>query len=135
MARHAQPDGVPVFFASPLDAAYSSAFALRSFPTGEFTVGPRPRIALAVSCFLCLSRLVRAEEPTAPPTPAQLAAMERVRPLVEAVWLDVRTPSPTGEGTGRYFFDYTDRLIAIGPDVVPFMVSELELVTELSATR
>ena len=53
--------------------------------------------------------------------------MERVRPLVEAVWLDVRTPSPTGEGTGRYFFDYTDRLIAIGPDVVPFMVSELEL--------
>ena len=90
-------------------------------------MGVRPRIALAVTCFLMISSVVPAQESTPPPTPAQLAAMERVRPLVEAVWLDVRTPFSSDEGRPRYFWEITDRLIAIGPDVVPFVVAELEL--------
>jgi HEAT repeat protein len=90
-------------------------------------VGVRPRFALAASFFLMLSTVVPAQETTPPPTPAQLAAMERVRPLVEAIWLEVRTPVTTEEGRPRYFWSVTDRLIAIGPDVVPFVVAELEL--------
>ena len=90
-------------------------------------MGVRPRFALAVSCFLMLSTVVPAQETTPPPTPAQLASMERVRPLVDAIWLDVRSPAKTDEGNPRYFWEITDKLIAIGPDVVPFVVSELEL--------
>ncbi len=90
-------------------------------------MGPRPRIALVVSCFLTISTLIPAQESTPPPTPAQLAAMERVRPLVDAIWLDVRSPATTEEGRPRFFWQITGRLIAIGPEVVPFVVSELEL--------
>jgi HEAT repeat protein len=53
--------------------------------------------------------------------------MERVRPLVDAIWLDVRTPSKPDEEHPRYFWEVTDKLIAIGPDVVPFVTSELDL--------
>jgi HEAT repeat protein len=67
------------------------------------------------------------QEDTAPPTPAQLAAMERVRPLVDAIWLDVRSPPKGDDERPRYFWDVTDKLIAIGPDVVPFVTSELDL--------
>jgi len=90
-------------------------------------VGPAPRIAVVVSCFLLISTVVPAQESTVPPTPAQLAAMERVRPQVDAIWLDVRTPSKTDEARPRYFWKVTDRLIAIGPDVVPFVASEIDL--------
>ena len=90
-------------------------------------MGPGPRTALAALCFLLLSNVLPAQESTAPPTPAQMAAMERVRPLVEAIWLDVRSPAKTDEGNPRYFWEITGKLIAIGPDVVPFVVSELDL--------
>jgi HEAT repeat protein len=90
-------------------------------------VGVVPRSALAVACFLAIATVLPAQETTAPPTPAQLAAMERVRPLVEAVWLDVRSPATTDEGHPRYFWEITDKLIALGPDVVPFLVSEIDL--------
>ena len=90
-------------------------------------MGVRPRTALVTSCFLMIWTVLPAQESTPPPTPAQLAAMERVRPLVEAIWLDVRTPPATDEERPRYFWEITDRLIAIGPDVVPFVVAEIEL--------
>ena len=85
------------------------------------------RVAVVVLCSLGLATAVTAQETTAPPTPAQVAAMERVRPLVDAIWLDVRTPSDSDESHVRYFWEVTDKLIAIGPDVVPFVASELEL--------
>jgi HEAT repeat protein len=102
-------------------------FAFRSTPTGEFTVGPAPRFAAVVLCSLLLARTGNTQEGTAPPSPAQLAAMERVRPLVDAIWLDVRTPSKSDEERPLYFWEVTDKLIAIGPDVVPFVVAEIDL--------
>jgi len=96
-------------------------------PTGEFTVGAATRIALVVLCFLAIPRAVVAQENVAPPTPAQLAAMERVRPLVDPIWLELRTPSKSDQPRPRHFWEVTDRLMAIGPDVVPFLASELEL--------
>ena len=90
-------------------------------------MGPGPRIALVVLCFLRIFSVVPAQASTAPPTPAQLAAMERVRPLVDAIWLEVRTPPQTDEPRPFYFWEVTGRLLAIGPDVMPFVASELEL--------
>ncbi len=90
-------------------------------------MGVGPRIAPVVLSFLLISNVLPAQEGTAPPTPAQLAAMERVRPLVDAIWLDVRSPAKTDDGNPRYFWEITGRLIAIGTDVVPFVVSELDL--------
>jgi len=90
-------------------------------------VGSAPRVAVSALCFILISAVVPAQEDTAPPTPAQLAAMERVRPLVDAIWLDVRTPPKNGEEHLRYFWEVTDKLIAIGPDVVPFLAAEIDL--------
>ncbi len=88
---------------------------------------PATRIAV-LACFAVLTVTApRSQEVTAPPTPAQLAAMERVRPLVDAIWADVRAPAKPGEAHPRYFWEVTDKLIAIGPDAVPFLTSELEL--------
>jgi HEAT repeat protein len=67
------------------------------------------------------------EDGTAPPTPAQLAAMERVRPLVDAIWEDVRGPEKPGYNPMVEFWEVTDKLIGIGPDVVPFLTSEIDL--------
>lgn len=86
------------------------------------------RIAL-VALGLALTLPARADQTeTAPPTQEQLAAMERVRPLVNAIWQDVRTPAKPDEEHPRYFWEITDQLIALGPDVVPFLTSELDLV-------
>ncbi len=93
-------------------------------------MGSAPRIAIVAFCSMLLASVLCAQEShesTAPPTPAQLAAMERVRPLVDAIWREVRTPSKPGEAHPRYFWEVTDKLIEIGPDVVPFLTSELEL--------
>jgi HEAT repeat protein len=90
-------------------------------------VTPAPRIAVfTLGCALSWG-VVPAQDSTPPPTPEQLAAQERVRPLVNAIWLDVRTPAKPDENHPRYFWEVTDKLIAIGPDVVPFLTSELDL--------
>jgi HEAT repeat protein len=47
--------------------------------------------------------------------------------VVAKIWEDVRAPLKANDENTRYFWDYTDRLIAIGPDVVPFLVSEIDL--------
>jgi len=85
------------------------------------------RIAVVAACFSLAARLLAAEESTPPPTPERLAAIERVRPIVNAIWLDVRTPAAPNESHPRYFWEVTDKLIAIGPDVVPFLTSEIDL--------
>ena len=90
-------------------------------------MGQGPRIAAVMLCSMLLAPAGSSQEDTAPPTPAQLAAMERVRPLVDAIWLDVRSPPKVDDERPRYFWDVTDKLIAIGPDVVPFVASELDL--------
>ena len=78
-------------------------------------------------CCAFASGAPRAEETFTPPTPEQLAAQERVRPIVAAIWKDARNPTGGDEGHPRAFWEFTDRLIAIGPDVVPFLVSEIDL--------
>ena len=88
---------------------------------------PALRAAAVASCVLLLAPMAFGQEETPPPTPAQLAAMERVRPQVEAIWLEVRTPPKPGEDRTAAFWQVTDRLIAIGPDVVPFVTSEIDL--------
>jgi HEAT repeat protein len=90
-------------------------------------VGPAGRIAVVGLCFFAAATALPAQENVAPPTPAQLAAMERLRPLVEAIWLELRTPAPRAEPRPRRFWEVTDRLLAMGPDVVPFLTTELEL--------
>lgn len=89
-------------------------------------MGFRPRIAAVALCLSVAATSWSAAE-TEPPTPEQLAAMERVRPVVEAIWRDVRTPDPEGYTRPRYFMEITDKLIAIGPDVLPFLTAEIEL--------
>lgn len=63
----------------------------------------------------------------APPTPEQLAARERIRPKIEAIFKDARGPWKPGEDQRHFFVDVTDRLIALGPDAVPFLAAELDL--------
>jgi HEAT repeat protein len=91
------------------------------------TVRRASSLAVFGFCTLLTVTTLPSEEGTAPPTPAQLAAMERVRPLVDAIWADVRAPEKPGEPDLLEFWEVTDKLIAIGPDVVPFLTSELEL--------
>jgi HEAT repeat protein len=62
---------------------------------------------------------------TVPPTAEQMAAIERLRPQVESIWKDVR--SPVERDYSRYFWQVTGELLAIGPEVVPFLVSEVDL--------
>jgi len=90
-------------------------------------VGPARRIALVALAVALAVRVLPAQESTPPPTEEQLAAQERVRPLVNAIWLDARAPDDPNAPKPRPFWDITDRLIAIGPDVVPFLTSELDL--------
>jgi len=85
------------------------------------------RIAAVALCLAGAIQGLAAQDTTPPPTPEQLAAQERVRPIVNDIWLEVRSPAPPNEERPRYFFDVTDRLIAIGPDVVPFLVAEIDL--------
>ncbi|HJQ99150.1 MAG TPA: HEAT repeat domain-containing protein, partial [Candidatus Polarisedimenticolaceae bacterium] len=63
-----------------------------------------------------------------PPTPEELAAREKVRPAVEAIWREVRTPpEKNADPRPRYFYEVTDALIALGPGVVPFLIAEVDL--------
>ena len=63
-----------------------------------------------------------------PPTPEELAARERVRPRVEAIWREMRIPPEKNAAPRpRYFFEVTDSLIVLGPDVVPFLIAEVDL--------
>jgi HEAT repeat protein len=63
-----------------------------------------------------------------PPTPEELAARERVRPAVEAIFREARTPpEKNADPRPRYFYEVTDALIDLGPDVVPFLVAEVDL--------
>ncbi|HVQ34935.1 MAG TPA: HEAT repeat domain-containing protein [Candidatus Bathyarchaeia archaeon] len=63
-----------------------------------------------------------------PPTPEELAAREKVRPAVEAIWREVRTPpEKNADPRPRYFYEVTDSLIALGPGVVPFLIAEIDL--------
>src|SRR5262245_51741286 len=58
-----------------------------------------------------------------PPTPEELAARERVRPAVEAIFRDARMPPErNADPRPRFFFEITDALVDLGPDVVPFLV-------------
>jgi HEAT repeat protein len=52
--------------------------------------------------------------------------MERVRPLVEAIWKDVRNPGEDVVSRPRYSWT-SEKLIAIGPDVLPFLISEIDV--------
>jgi HEAT repeat protein len=88
---------------------------------------PRFAAAIAALGFVVASGRLAAQENVPPPTPEQLAARERVRPIVEQIWKEVRAPSTDDSSHPRYFWDYTDRLIAIGPDVVPFLSAEIDL--------
>jgi len=75
---------------------------------------------------LCVS-LVAAQK-FEPPTPEELAAQERVRPAVEAIWREVRrVPERNEDPRPRYFYETTDALIALGPGVVPFLIAEIDL--------
>lgn len=63
-----------------------------------------------------------------PPTPEELAAREKVRPAVEAIWRDARTPPErNADPHPRYFYEVTDALVALGPGVVPFLIAEIDL--------
>ena len=64
---------------------------------------------------------------TTPPTPEQLAAREKLRPKVEAIWAECRASADPDKDYVRYFWEITDRLMALGPDVVPFLTSEVDL--------
>lgn len=87
-----------------------------------------PRNATLALCWaLSWSTLSAQEEGAVPPTPEQLAALERVRPVVEAIWQDVRKPPTLEDVRPRFFWEITDRLVAIGPDVVPFLDAEIDL--------
>jgi HEAT repeats/PBS lyase HEAT-like repeat len=68
-----------------------------------------------------------AQDAAGVPTPEQLAARERIRPQVEAIFREIREPWEPGQDHSHYFADVTDRLIAFGPDVVPFLVGEIDL--------
>jgi len=83
-------------------------------------------VALLVACSALVSPPPAAQY-DAPPTAEQLAARERVRPKVEAIWADARSPAEPDKDYARYFWEITDRLVALGPDVVPFLISEVDL--------
>jgi HEAT repeat protein len=59
-------------------------------------------------------------------TPAQLTARERIRPEVESIVAELNAPTGSPPGLLQ---KATSRLVALGPDVVPFMVAELDYPT------
>ena len=63
---------------------------------------------------------------TASPTPEQIIARERVRSDVESILAELNAPAGSAPGL---FQSANARLVALGPDVVPFMVAELEFPT------
>lgn len=83
-------------------------------------------IAPVLVCLALLVPIARAQT-EAPPTPEQLAAREKIRPKVEAIWADARSSADPDKDYVRYFWEVTDQLIALGPDVVPFLTSEVDL--------
>ncbi|HEX4825733.1 MAG TPA: HEAT repeat domain-containing protein [Candidatus Polarisedimenticolaceae bacterium] len=85
-------------------------------------------VNLTVSWALSAAALAAPAIPTTtPPTPEQLAAREKIRPKVEAIWTDCRGTADPDKDYVRYFWEITDRLIALGPDVIPFLTSEVDL--------
>lgn len=61
-----------------------------------------------------------------PPTAEQLAARERVRPAVESILAALRNP-PEGPEGRNFGVRQLRKLVALGPDVAPFLESEIEL--------
>ncbi|HEX6852927.1 MAG TPA: HEAT repeat domain-containing protein [Candidatus Polarisedimenticolaceae bacterium] len=92
-------------------------------PTGT----PRAAAAIAACFLISLPSWASPDEAAwTPPTAEQLAARERIRPAVEAILRDLRNPPDGLEG--RFFGARNLRkLVSIGPDVAPFLESELEL--------
>ena len=121
--------GARPVFARPRGAAYSSSFVPFSIPTGALTV--RRASPLAVLAFCSAPdrhRRSAPEEGTAPPTPAQLAAMERGAPAGRRHLGGRQGPGQAGRAaTCSNSGKSPTSCIAIGPDVVPFLTSELEL--------
>ena len=81
---------------------------------------------LLLAFALCVVPSAAAQD-DAPPTAEQLAARERIRPKVEALWAEARTPWKPDEERPTYLTDMSDALVALGPDVVPFLAAEIEL--------
>ena len=83
---------------------------------------------LATSWALATTVVAAPKVPTTtPPTPEQLAAREKIRPKVEAIFAECRAAADPDKDYVRYFWEVTDRLMALGPDVVPFLTSEVDL--------
>ncbi len=82
-------------------------------------------LSLSLALLVAPSRAFGGDE--APPTPEQLAARERIRPKFEAILKDIHTPVKPGEKHPDYFVETTDALIDLGPDAVPFLAAELDL--------
>ena len=88
-----------------------------------------PRAVAALSA-LALSALApvapAAEQGWIPPTAEQIAARERIRPEVEKIMAELRNP-PDGPAFHEHGPNALRRLVAMGPDVAPFLESEIEL--------
>lgn len=82
-------------------------------------------LSISMTLLAAPSRALGAEE--APPTPEQLAARERIRPKFEAILKDIHTPSKPGEKHPNYFVETAEALVGLGPEAVPFLAAELDL--------
>lgn len=90
-------------------------------------MGLAARAAFLALCLTAAPIPVVGQEGQAPPTPEQLAAIERIRPVAEPIFQELRAPKANEDPDLRYFWTITDRILAIGPDVMPFLVSEVDL--------
>lgn|GEM_PF-2738427 len=93
----------------------------------------RPLILLLAALWLALfpaavlAPAPGAEEASGPPTTEQLAARERIRPKIEAIFADMKAEWDPNEDHSHYFPEATEAIVALGPEVVPFLVAEIEL--------
>lgn len=62
----------------------------------------------------------------APASADELVRAERLRAQVEAVYADLANPPERDEHAAPLFDSITERLVAIGPDIGPAMISEIE---------
>lgn len=93
----------------------------------RLTGTPRAAAALAVLVLTSLPSRAAAENAAwTPPTAEQVAARERVRPAVEAILAGLKTP-PDGPAGRDFGVRELRKLVALGPDVAPFLESEIEL--------
>jgi HEAT repeat protein len=92
-------------------------------PTGT----PRAAAAITAAILLSFPSATPAQGPAwTPPTAEQVAAREKIRPAVEAILAQLRKP-PEGPEGRNFGSRSLLRLVALGPDVAPFLESELEL--------